>query len=184
MKKIYMFTLPLIAILILSFGLASARIPSYDKNEIIPITAICDNCSQVNLTKITYPNNDILFLNILMNKTGTNYYTTFNNTNQIGIYNYITCGDLNGIVTCDDTERSFQILDKKNLLSFDLTSNLAIVLLVFMFLLAGLMLLLGYRLFSGIILLILGFIILGLNTLFGFIIIVTGIIIGISKGEK
>lgn len=96
--------------LIISMGGVSA-ISSYKQGDTIQLTAVCNNCSFVNLTKITFPNGSLALLGQYpMTKNGTNYNYSFSNTNTFGFHNYVTCGDLDGVLTCEDTEdRSFEI---------------------------------------------------------------------------
>jgi hypothetical protein len=84
---------------------------TYKQNQVIQLTTVCDNCTQVNLTKVIDPNGNFALLGeYLMTKNGTNYNYTFSNTSITGLYFYSICGDLNGIVTCEDTtERTFEI---------------------------------------------------------------------------
>lgn len=173
------------------FFLSLASALTYTQGNLVPITAICNNCSQVNITKITIQaldgGSNIMFVNYLMTKSGTNYNYTFNGTNQVGTYYYITCGDLNGELTCDDnTERSFIISKKETALSLDLTSTLSIVILIIMFIIAGVLIYASHQLFGGVIIMILGFIMLfgEINKIFSFIIIVVGIVAGVSGGKQ
>lgn len=87
-------------------SLASAQIQTlgtFKQNSDIDLTQICDNCTFVNLTHVTRTgeNSTIFTFNDLMTKDGTFYNYTFLNTSEIGEYFYSTCGDLNGILTCN-----------------------------------------------------------------------------------
>lgn len=106
MKKLYLLLLGIFFI-----SLASA-IPTYKQGDTIQLTAICDNCTNVNLTQVTYPNGTIaLSGDNAMTKNGQNYnYTYVIPYGTLGTYSYVTCGDLNGVITCQDTtDRQFLV---------------------------------------------------------------------------
>lgn len=102
MKKLLFSLLLVISLLTL---VVAVEIPTYRQNQTINLTTVCDNCTQVNLTSVSYPNSSYAMLGTFpMTKNGTNYYYTFKNTTALGTYQFVTCGDLNGVLTCDDTE--------------------------------------------------------------------------------
>lgn len=75
---------------------------TFKQNTNIPLTQVCDNCTYVNLTQIQLPgNNGFLTLNALMTKNGQNYNYTFTSTDKLGDYIYTTCGDPDGVLTCE-----------------------------------------------------------------------------------
>ena len=86
------------------FSLVSAEsIGTYKFGSRIQLTQVCDNCTQVNLTKVVYPNGTFALLGLFpMTKNNTNYNYSYTQTNVSGNYLYTTCGDLNGILTCED----------------------------------------------------------------------------------
>lgn len=119
-QKQYLVKVSLVFIfLILLFEMVSAELPKLRPNTVSvssvselasPITKgqaanliqTCDNCTGVNVTKITFPNSSIALLgNFPMTKNGTEYNFTFTATNTLGTHTYTTCGDLNGVLTCD-----------------------------------------------------------------------------------
>jgi hypothetical protein len=85
--------------------------PTYEYGQEIQITAVCDNCSYVNLTQVTYPNGTFaLYGPHSMTKNITTYNYTFDDTHTTGTYRYVTCGNLNGVTSCEDTtDRCFEI---------------------------------------------------------------------------
>lgn len=56
----------------------------------------CANCTYVNLSSITYPNNTLLNLNVTMTKDGVDFNRTFCGTDDQGEYWYTVFGDKNG----------------------------------------------------------------------------------------
>ena len=97
-------------VFLFSLNFVSA-IPTYKQGDTIQLTTVCDNCTQVNLTSVTYPNGTFALLGEFpMTKNGTNYNFSFSDTNTLGTYRYVTCGDLDGVLTCEDTvDREFII---------------------------------------------------------------------------
>lgn len=110
MKKLLLLLGIYLFVGIVMIGVVSA-IPTYPQGKTIQIQSTCDNCTGVNLTKVTFPNGTFALLGQYpMTKNGTNYNYSFSNSATSGIYDYATCGDLNGILTCEDTtERSFEV---------------------------------------------------------------------------
>lgn len=99
MKKLLL--LLFIGIFLISFISADVSIGSVKQGDTIQLTQICSNCSYVNLTSVLYPNNTYALLGqYAMTKNGTNYNYTWTDTNLLGNYVYTTCGDLNGVNTC------------------------------------------------------------------------------------
>lgn len=168
---------------------SSQEVPTYTQGQSIPLTATCDNCSQVNLTKIENQNGIVLIGDYPMTKNGTSYNYTFIDTNTIGLYKYVTCGDLNGIVTCEDTtNRDFIIkpLSKsygKSIFSIDLTSITNMIILIMLGLTALFLFFGKSYLFSGAIISLLGIIFLfnGINFLISAITITGGVVIAFKK---
>lgn len=99
MKKIYLF---LILGIFLITIISSSSLGTFKKGNCISIYQLCDNCSYVNLSSITYPNSSILILDIDMTKSNVNYNYSFCNTNTLGDYSYKVCGDKDGEFICED----------------------------------------------------------------------------------
>ena len=83
----------------------------------IQLTQLCSNCTYVNLTQVLYPNNTYALTpsQNSMTKTGENFNYTWTDTNTFGNYFYTTCGDLNGIVTCQNI--GFKVTQSGKILS-------------------------------------------------------------------
>lgn len=98
--KTKLLTFMLLGIFLISFVAAQvcdAEIPPVKLGDKIEFTQVCDNCTQVNLTKIVYPNQSFYFLGqIPMTQNGTNYNYSFSDTNTLGVWYYTTTGNLNG----------------------------------------------------------------------------------------
>ncbi len=105
MKKLLLITL---ITLILFVNLASSQVQTIKpikSGDPANLIQVCDNCTFVNLTKITYPNSSFALRGQFgMTKSGTEYNFTFINTTTIGFYIYTSCGDLNGVTTCSSVQ--------------------------------------------------------------------------------
>ncbi len=114
MKKIFIFLISLF--LIVSFASAQGSIGNVLRGTSINVTQICSNCTYVNLTSVVYPNNTYAFLGqYSMTMNGENFYYVWNDTNTIGEYFYTTCGDLNGVNTCQSV--NFEVTESNRVLS-------------------------------------------------------------------
>lgn len=65
----------------------------FKQRECVSLYQLCDLCSYVNITSITFPNSTTLYLNEEMNKEGNIYTYEFCDTEIIGQYFYSSCGD-------------------------------------------------------------------------------------------
>ena len=73
---------------------------TFQKDVSINLVQTCDNCTQVNVTKVQLPNSSIVKINKEMTKDGTEYNYTFTQTDLLGDYIYTSCGDDDGVNTC------------------------------------------------------------------------------------
>ena len=97
MKKIYLILI--MGIFLISLVSAECSIPTVKQGNTIQLTQSCTNCTQVNLTKVLFPNNTISLLGQFpMTANGSNYNFTFSNTNTLGNHIYYAEGDLNGVL--------------------------------------------------------------------------------------
>ena len=62
----------------------------------------CDNCTQVNISKVLYPNGSVALSNVVMTKDNTYYNYTMCKLNVTGTYTINAYGDLNGQRTTDE----------------------------------------------------------------------------------
>lgn len=93
----------LISLFLLSPILAEQQTLYGKTNEIIQIVQSHPNMSSCNITKISYPNQTIVYTIIPMLTTNNiNYYYSFNLTQQNGNYIVTTCGNGDGILDCMD----------------------------------------------------------------------------------
>jgi len=72
------------------------------EGECASLYQICDDCTYVNITSITYPNSTTQNINEVMIKNGVDYTYSFCNTSALGNYIYNTCGDKGGSLTCEE----------------------------------------------------------------------------------
>lgn len=140
----------LMLLLILIGEVSAAEIPTYKQGQAMEITATCDNCTTgVNLTQLIFPNGTFALRGqFSMTKNGTTYNYTYT-PHTIGTYKYVTCGDLDGTLTCSDTiDREFEV----NSVGTPFTTQKSIMyiglltLLIFMFILD---LMVAFKLPSG-----------------------------------
>ena len=102
MNKIY---LGLAIFLILSMSVlsisAEKTIPDVKQGDCANLYQSCDNCSFVNITRITVQGITKVYGPFLMDKYGTDYNYTFCTNTELGTHTYYTCGDLNGGLICE-----------------------------------------------------------------------------------
>lgn len=101
MKKVLLYII--IGIFLISF-ISASSLGVFKQYDCVSLYQLCDNCTYVNITTVTYPNSTILTLNALMTKTGVDYNYSFCETTPIGDYSYKVCGDKNGIFTCENID--------------------------------------------------------------------------------
>ena len=114
--------------ILFSFTLISAgSLGRFTQDTTISLHQICDNCTFVNITSISFPNGSILIINREMNKSLNDYNFSFSDTSSPGLYIYNTCGDQDGPLVCENIE--FDI----NKLGEELTTGRAIIYLILTF---------------------------------------------------
>lgn len=65
------------------------------------LSQVCDNCTYVNISKIKYPNSIEDYPNIEMTEpVQGNFNYSFSNTSLLGPYVITTCGDPDGLYSC------------------------------------------------------------------------------------
>lgn len=85
--------------LIMFIGLASAEIYRLDTN--ITIVQTCANCTYMNFTSITLPNSTVVQFDLNMTRNGPKFIQYYF-VDKVGKYVVTICGDVNGILTCND----------------------------------------------------------------------------------
>jgi hypothetical protein len=104
-KKIFkMKNLVLIAMCIALVGLASAAISDlgvFQQQECVNLYQMCDNCTYVNISSVTFPNSTIDTIEAQMTKNGVDYNYTYCQTVDLGEYLYKVCGDKDGTFECE-----------------------------------------------------------------------------------
>ena len=99
--------LTLILLSMIPLVLAVKTIGPFQQDKNAELFQVCDNCSYVNLTTVQLPNSTILNIDINMTENKLTYNYTFIDTDLIGGYIYTTCGDPDGVTTCQSV--NFQI---------------------------------------------------------------------------
>ena len=79
---------------------AESNLGTFKQNDCISLYQLCDNCTYVNITSITYPNSTLTSINEAMTKVGVDYNYTFC-TSVLGDYSYKVCGDKDGAFQCE-----------------------------------------------------------------------------------
>lgn len=96
MKKILLILI--MSLFFISLVSAECEIETVERGTTIDLYQSCSNCTEVNLTKIIDPDNQVILLGQFeMSANGSNYNYTFSDTNSLGTYIYYSSGDLNGI---------------------------------------------------------------------------------------
>ena len=80
---------------------AEGSLDEIKQNTQATLYQLCSNCTYVNLTSVKFPDSSILTVGVLMDKNGEDYTYGFNQTSQLGSYQYNVCGDKNGEVKCE-----------------------------------------------------------------------------------
>ena len=99
MKRLIFFFI--LSIFLFSLVGASSTLGAFKKDTCFQLYQICDNCTYVNLTSITYPNATYESVGKLMTRVGEDYNYAFCKANLTGEYFYNTCGDKNGKLACE-----------------------------------------------------------------------------------
>ncbi len=108
--------------------ISSAELGTFKQDSCVNLHQICDNCTYVNLTSITYPNSTLQKVNEVMTKDGVDYNYTFCTTSDFGNYLYNVCGDQDGTLTCENL--GFTILNK--IISLEVGEAIIYVLISFL----------------------------------------------------
>lgn len=75
------------------------------QGNVIELTQLCSNCTQVNLTQVQFPNKSLAIQGQFeMTKSSENFNFTWRSTDTVGDYIYTTCGNFNGINTCQNVK--------------------------------------------------------------------------------
>lgn len=81
------------------------QVGPFQQNKNAILTQVCDNCTYVNITTVQLPRNGgIVTINSAMTKTGQTYNYTFTQTSSLGDYIYTTCGNPDGVLTCQSVD--------------------------------------------------------------------------------
>lgn len=98
MVKSYWFIV--LGLLLMPLVLGIESLPNSRAGDCINLPQIC-NCTYVNLTSITYPNQTKIIINQPMTKIGQEFnYTYCLDSQTLGEYTITTCGDDNGVHQC------------------------------------------------------------------------------------
>lgn len=126
----------MMSLLFISFASADVSIGQVSKGGTTQLTQTCSNCTYVNLTSVLYPNNTYALLGqFTMTKNGSNFNRTWSDTNTLGNYIYTTCGDLNGVNTCQSV--GFEVTYRGEVLttSNSILYSILMFVLIFVFIL-------------------------------------------------
>lgn len=77
-------------------GSTNSFLGEFGQAEEITLKQVCDACTYVNISAVTYPNSSVEVINAEMTKSGIDYYYDFINTNDLGCYSYSVYGDKDG----------------------------------------------------------------------------------------
>lgn len=93
--------LVLIISILMIVPLGSASLGTFKKDLCISLIQNCDNCTYVNVTSVLFPNGTLRYINTSMTENANDYNYTFCDTSGLGEYTYTTCGNLDGLLTCE-----------------------------------------------------------------------------------
>jgi len=98
-KNIFIFII--IGIFLISFVSAEST-GTFKLNEPMQITNFCEKgtCTYMNLTSIKTPNSTLLIINSPMTQNFQDFNYSYTPT-ELGVYNFITCGNPAGLIICD-----------------------------------------------------------------------------------
>lgn len=98
-KKIFLILL--LSMFLMSFT-STASIGIVTQNQEMQITNFCStaDCTYANITNIKYPNGTVSNMNEEMTKENNNFYYDYT-PNDLGIYDFITCSNPDGIELCE-----------------------------------------------------------------------------------
>lgn len=78
---------------------AFTTLGTYRLDEAVVIRQLCDDCTTVNISSLTFPNGTAAWGYTAMARSGTEYTVTFNKSNVTGIYHVNGVGDEGGVPT-------------------------------------------------------------------------------------
>ena len=103
MKKIL--TILCLGIVLISLASVSAVTNEYapvKQSDCVTLKQTCGSCSYSNIS-VSFPNSTLQTINEVMIDNGGGIFTyQFCNTTNLGRYDVMTCGDINGVHTCTD----------------------------------------------------------------------------------
>lgn len=73
----------------------------FKQGNSIELKQICDTCTYVTLSSISYPDSSSVYINENMTKLGINYNYSFSNTTLNGQYGYSVLGDKDGSIASE-----------------------------------------------------------------------------------
>lgn len=104
-KNEFSFLVTSLFLFIFLFSLVSAEVKEigpFKQNTRVSLTQVCDNCTFVNVTIVQLPRDaGRVIINSGMTKNGQNYNYSFAQTSTLGDYDYTTCGNPDGVLTCE-----------------------------------------------------------------------------------
>lgn len=110
-----------ILVLVVTLYLASSEVETlgtFKKGQAIILSQICDNCTFINVTKVKFPNSTESLLNLGMSQPiSGNFNASLSQTSGLGEYIVTTCGNPNGIYTCESY--NFYVTDTGEEFSLD-----------------------------------------------------------------
>lgn len=97
----------MIGMFFISLGSAEGTLGTFKQRDCVSLYQNCNDCTYVNLTKITFPNGTLQIINSAMTKDDIDYSYTYCTTSDLGTYYYTVKGDKGGSTK---TERiSFEV---------------------------------------------------------------------------
>ncbi len=114
-KKGILITIVILLFIFININMLNAEgdLGTFKKNSCVELFQICDSCTFVNLSSITFPENSSKQdFNVEMLKNEQSYNFSFCNTSVLGQYAYNVCGDKEGTLNCERITFSINGLGK------------------------------------------------------------------------
>jgi len=94
------------------------NLPPVKQGECATLRQTCGSCSYINIS-VSYPNSTLAVDNQEMTSLGGGLYTyEFCDTNDLGRYDYPTCGDIEGEHTCNSEAPYFEVKNSNSFIFF------------------------------------------------------------------
>jgi len=172
----------LISIMLITIASGSmSSLGTFNQNECIELIQTCASCSYVNFTRVSYPDGTTALENIQADKDGNIFNSTFCRTDQLGKYIVYGVGDV------DETDTVFAYdfeIKPTGIFAIDFNETGELIILIILFLIAGVLFFIKQYMFASIMIIINGFFMLisNINVIASSVIIAIGVYLAFYDG--